>query len=83
MSKEETKDAMIASIEAVQAIEDFLKEWWSVNEMYETSSKAISSLCNIASKDPNFMGNEMRDFINQHIMMIDLLKSVTKKEGEL
>ena len=83
MNNEVTKDAMIASIDAVQAIEDFLTDWWSVNELYETSSKAVTELCNVAGKDANFMDVTMRDFINQHIMMIDLLKEVTKKGDEL
>ena len=83
MNNEVTKVAMIASIDAVQAIEDFLTDWWSVNELYETSSKAVTALCNVAGKDANFMDVTMRDFINQHIMMIDLLKEVTKKGDEL
>ena len=83
MNNEVTKDAMIASIDAVQAIEDFLTDWWSVNELYETSSKAVTALCNVAGKDANFMDVTIRDFINQHIMMIDLLKEVTKKGDEL
>ena len=83
MNNEVTKDAMIASIDAVQAIEDFLTDWWSVNELYETSSKAVTALCNVAGKDANFMDVTMRDFINQHIMMINLLKEVTKKGDEL
>lgn len=81
--KEEMKDAMIASVDAVQAIEDFLTDWWSVNELYETSAKAISELMSEAQKNPNLMSSEMRDYINQHIMMIDLLKSITKKEDLL
>lgn len=83
MNKETTKDAMIASIDAVEAINDFLTDWWSVNELYEASAKAVSHLVDKAQRDPNFMTVELRDFINQHIMMIDLLKEVTKKGGEL
>lgn len=79
----ETKDAMIASIDAVEVINDFITDWWSVNELYEASAKAVSQLVQVAQKDPNFMTSELRDYINQHIMMIDLLKSVTKKGGEL
>ena len=77
----EKKDAMIASIETVQAIEDFITDWWSVNELYEASAKAVSQLVQVAQKDPNFMTSELRDYINQHIMMIDLLKEVTSKKG--
>ena len=80
MNNEVTKDAMIASIETVQAIEDFLTDWWSVNELYESSAKAVSQLVDLAQRYPKIMTVELRDFINQHIMMIDLLKEVTKKE---
>lgn len=79
----EKKDAMIASIETVQAIEDFLTDWWSVNELYESSAKAVSQLIDRSQRDPNFLTSELREYINQHIMMIDLLKEVTKKGGEL
>ena len=77
----ETKDAMIASIDAVEVINDFITDWWSVNELYEASAKAVSQLVQMAQKDPNFMTSELRDYINQHIMMIDLLKEVTAKKG--
>lgn len=79
----ETKDAMIASIDAVTAINDFLTDWWSVTVLYESSAKAVSQLVDRAQRDPNFMTTELRDYINQHIMMIDLLKEVTRKGGEL
>ena len=77
----ETKDAMIASIDAVEVINDFITDWWSVNELYEASAKAVSQLVFVAQKDPNFMTSELRDYINQHIMMIDLLKEITMKKG--
>lgn len=77
----ETKDAMIASIEAVTAINDFLTDWWSVTELYESSAKAVSQLVDRAQKDQSFMTTELRDYINQHIMMIDLLKEVTRQKG--
>ena len=79
----EKKDAMIASIETVQAIEDFITDWWSVDELYEASAKAVAQLVNMAQRDPTVMTVELRDFIDQHIMMIGLLKGVTKKGGEL
>ena len=83
MNNEETKDAMIASIETVEAIEELLNLWWSVNQLYESSAKAVSQLIDMAQRDPKIMTVELRDFIIQHIMMIDLLKEVTKKGGEL
>lgn len=81
MNNESTKDAMIASIDAVQAIDDFLTDWWSVTELYESSAKAVSQLVSMAQRDQSFMTTELRDYINQHIMMIDLLKEVTRQKG--
>ena len=77
----ETKDAMIASIDAVEVINDFITDWWSVTELYESSAKAVSQLVQVAQRDPSFMTTELRDYINQHIMMIDLLKEVTRQKG--
>lgn len=81
MNNESTKDAMIASIDAVEAINDFLTDWWSVTELYESSAKAVSQLVSMAQRDQSFMTTELRDYINQHIMMIDLLKEVTRQKG--
>ena len=81
MVNNETKDAMIASIDAVEVINDFITDWWSVNELYEASAKAVLQLVQVAQKDPSFMTSELRDYINQHIMMIDLLKEVTRQKG--
>lgn len=81
--KEELKDAMTASIEKVQAVEDFLSDWYSVNDLFETAANAGSVLLGIpqgtiAADDMKWL----RNLIDQHVMMANLLKKF-EKGGEL
>lgn len=74
--KEELKDAMTASIENVQAVEDFLSDWYSVNDLFETAANAGSVLLGIpqgtiAADDMKWL----RNLIDQHVMMANLLKN--------
>lgn len=82
--EKEQKDAMVASIEKVQAIEDFFNQWWGSADLYETAAKATSLLMfmmrqNALSKD-DF--KDLTDFLEQHLMMIDLIKPFEKKGGD-
>lgn len=81
--KEELKDAMTASIENVQAVEDFLSDWYSVNDLFETAANAGSVLLGIpqgtiAADDMKWL----RNLIDQHVMMANLLKKF-EKGGQL
>lgn len=77
--KEEMKDAMIASVEKVQAVEDFLSDWYTVADMFETAANAGSVLLSIpqatiADDDLKWL----RKLIDQHVMMANLLKKFEK-----
>ena len=77
--KEELKDAMTASIEKVQAVDDFLSDWYSVNDLFETAANAGSVLLGIpqgtiAADDMKWL----RNLIDQHVMMANLLKKFEK-----
>ena len=82
----ETKknDAMIASIENVEAIRDFFKRWWTSAEMYETAAKACSTLMYLSGK--GFIVNEdmvnLSNFMEQHVMLINLIKPFEKEDAE-
>lgn len=80
--KEELKDAMTASIENVQAVEDFLSDWYSVNDLFETAANAGSVLLGIpqgtiAADDMKWL----RNLIDQHVMMANLLKKFENGEA--
>lgn len=81
--KDELKDAMTASIKKVQAVEDFLSDWYSVNDLFETAANAGSVLLGIpqgtiAADDMKWL----RNLIDQHVMMANLLKKF-ERGGEL
>lgn len=72
----------IADAEAVGAIRDFLSDWYSVAELFETTANAASSLLELAKG----MTKEEHDYvcklIDQHVMLANLLKPFEKKGGE-
>lgn len=81
--KEEMKDAMIASVEKVQAVEDFLNDWYTVTDMFETAANAVSVILRIP---PTIIVADdmkwLRDLIDQHVMMANLLKKFENKDAE-
>ena len=72
----EKKDAMIASIDRVEAIEDFLSEWYSVADLFETAASAGSILLELvnikqlAEDDIKVLSR----LIEQHVMIANILK---------
>lgn len=77
--KDELKDAMTASIEKVQAVEDFLSDWYDVYDLFETAANAGSVLLSIpqgtiADDDMKWL----RKLIDQHVMMANLLEKFEK-----
>lgn len=81
---EEKKDAMIASIEKVEAVEEFLKNWYSVMDLFETAANAGSILLELVNIKQ--LGDDdikkLTKLIDQHVMMANLMKKF-EKGGEL
>lgn len=83
--KEEMKDAMIASVEKVQAVEEFLSDWYSVSDLFETAANAANVLLeqqvlnNLAEDDAKWL----RMLIDQHVMLANIMKKFEEKEGEV
>ncbi len=78
---EEKKDAMIASIEKVEAVEEFLKNWYSVTELFETAANSGSVLIEIMRNNWNISGEDLKwlqKLIDQHVMMANLMKKFEK-----
>lgn len=76
------KDAMIASVENVEAIHEFLTQWYSVADLYKTAANAGSvlielvNLKQLADEDVKVISNLM----DQHVMMTELLSRFEDKE---
>lgn len=81
------KSQLIAEAENVEALRDFFREWWTVEQLYETAAKATVTIMHILSKmqlceDDR---NDLQALMNQHLMMIEHMKPFAKqgKEGEI
>ena len=82
---EEQKSQMIAEAENVEAIRDFFTEWWTIAELNETASKACAIIINLAARYMLYHDElkELDSLIQQHNIMIDLIKPFARKEGEV
>lgn len=81
----EQKDAMIASVEAVQAIEQFLQDYYSVYDLYETAANAGSVMLELVN-DKQLSEENVKlitRLIDQHVMIANLLRQVSEKGGEV
>ncbi len=80
----EKKDAMIASIEAVEAVKDFLSDMYSVSDLFETAANAGSILLEfvnikqLCDEDVKMLAK----LIDQHVMLANLMKQFEKKGGK-
>lgn len=74
--KNEMKDAMIASIDKSEAIENFLRDWYSVCDLNETAANAGSVITNLVIKGQCAADDAkwLMDLLDQHVMMTKLLK---------
>ena len=79
---EEQKSQLIAEAENVEAIRDFFISWWSVEELYETLSKASITILHIINKGDLCSDErmELQDLMQQHMMMIEHMKPFAKKD---
>jgi hypothetical protein len=77
------KKELNACIENVEAVQEFLEDWYSVADLYETAANASNvlleqlGLYSLAEEDRKYL----TALLDQHIMMTNLLKKF-KSNGE-
>ena len=79
---EEQKSQLIAEAENVEAIRDFFTKWWSAEQLFETAAKCSINLLALINRGA-ICEEERKDFekfVEQHMMMIDLLTKFRKEE---
>ena len=78
--KEEQKKELNVCIENVEAVQEFLEDWYSTADLYETAANASNVL--MQQVNLNALEPEEREYItdlfDQHIMMTNLLKKFEK-----
>lgn len=74
------KSQIIAEAENVEAIRDFFEEWYSLETLYETAAKCTNNLLGIINRQQicDEERKDFQEFIDHHLMMIDLLKKFQK-----
>lgn len=85
MTKEEKQQRAIKLIDDVEEIKEFFTQWWSVADLYESTAKVVGTLMRVIG-DANISTDEkkdVQDLIDQHLMMIDLIKPFEKKGDEV
>ena len=74
--EKETKDAMVASINKSEAIDNFLSNWYSVCDLNETAANACSVITNLVIKGQCATDDAkwLMDLLDQHVMMTKVMK---------
>ena len=72
--KEEIKKELNACIENAEAVQEFLEDWYSVADLYETNANASNvliqqNLDNLPPEEKKYL----TDLLDQHVMMANLL----------
>ena len=78
--KDEQKKELNACIENAEAVQEFLEDWYSVADLYETAANASNvlleqlGLYSLAPEEKKYL----TDLLDQHLMMTNLLKKFEK-----
>lgn len=78
--KEEQKKELNACIENVEAVQEFLEDWYSTADLYKTAANATNVLLQNVNLSA-FLSEEKKyltDLLDQHLMMTNLLKKFEK-----
>ena len=78
--EEKQKKELNACIENVEAVQEFLEDWYSTADLYKTAANATNvllqsvDLSSFAPEEKKFL----TDLLDQHLMMTNLLKKFEK-----
>lgn len=78
--KDEQKKELNACIENAEAVQEFLEDWYSTADLYDTAANATNillqevNLSSFAPEEKKFL----TDLLDQHLMMTNLLKKFEK-----
>ena len=85
MTEKKKKSQLIAEAENIEAIRDLFNYWYSVEQLYETLAKSCTTILHMANRSdlPDEDKKQFEELLNQHEMMIDLIKPFARKEDEV
>ena len=72
-----------AQLKTVESIQEYLNDFHSVSELHERTAKALVEIMHVS----NHLSDEARkiisDMVDDHICLIDLMKPLEEKGGEV
>lgn len=80
--EKEVKDAMIASIDAKEAVEKFVENWYGLEDLYKTEANASILIMDLKNgvKLNEIDPKGLDDLLMQHNMMTKLIEGIIKGE---
>ena len=82
MTSEKNLTMTVADAEGVEAIREFLSDWYSVADLFETAANAGRMLLELVNKQalPQDDLKYITSLIDQHVMLANLMKPFAGKE---
>ena len=77
------KQLQDAQQEVVESIQEYLNGFHSVAELHERTAKALVELINVSKNLSDEACNMINAMVEDHIMLIDLIKPLDEKGGEV
>jgi hypothetical protein len=72
-------------VKEAEALRDFFKEWWTVEQLYEAEAKAALALLHLKELAIKVLCDDevkaLHDALNQHMIMVEHLKPFAEEEG--
>lgn len=79
-NKNELQDAQQEVLESIQG---YLSSFHSVAELHERTAKALVELIHVSNQLSDEACNMINAMVEDHIMLIDLIKPLDEKGGEV
>lgn len=83
--EEKQKQQLIKEAEDIEALRDFFKEWWTLEQLYEAEAKAALALLHLKELAMKVLCDDevkaLHDALNQHMIMVEHLKPFAEEKG--
>ena len=72
-----------AQLKAVESIQEYLNDFHSVSELHERTAKALVEIMHVSNHLSDEARKTISRMVDDHICLIDLIKELDEKGGEV
>ena len=76
-------DAMVTQQEIVESIQEYLSDFHSVSDLHERTAKALVEIMHVSNRISDEARKIISNMVDDHICLIDLMKPLEEKGGEV